>query len=324
MGEGPAEAARKGANQVNFAVIATTAVLIAVFLPVSFMKGEIGQIFAEFGIVLAVAVTVSGFVALTLSPVLAAELMPQEDRPGRLTRLVDRLMAVLERGCRAGLVRMMRLPQGLLATTGFAVAACFALWQSLPQEVTPEEDRGQFRICVTAPQGSSLACTDAATREVEAPLAPLREAGTASNITSITGTWGELRRAMIFVNLVPWDQRDESVRDFMAGLRGTLGQIAEVQTWMPPSSGLGIGGGRGGLQFMLGGPDIERASVWSEEFLPLLEAGPALSGAEIGRAANQPGATISVDRLRAQDLGFDAEAVSSALQTFVASRQVGE
>ncbi|WP_172330407.1 efflux RND transporter permease subunit [Mangrovicoccus sp. HB161399] len=324
MGESPAEAARRGANQVNFAVIATTAVLVAVFLPVSFMEGEIGQLFAEFGIVLAVAVTVSGFVALTLSPVLAARLMPEQDRPGLLTRTVDRAMAGLERGYRAGLGAALRLPELVLALAVAAVAASFALYQSLPQEVTPEEDRGQFRIFVTAPQGSSLAATDAAAREAEALLAPLREAGTVATVTSIVGLWGDLRRAMIFVNLVPWEERGQSVREVMDGLRGPLSRIAGAQTSMRPSSGLGIGGGRGGLQFMLGAPDIDRAAAWAEDLQPLLEADPALSGVEIGHAANQPGATISVDRLRAQDLGFDAQAVSSALQMLVASRTVGE
>ncbi|MAC78116.1 MAG: multidrug transporter AcrB [Rhodobacteraceae bacterium] len=324
MGESRMEAARKGANQVNFAVIATTAVLIAVFLPVSFMEGQIGQLFAEFGIVLAVAVSVSGFVALTLSPALAAMLLPREDKPNLLTRGVNHVIGWLERGYRAALRRCLKGPEVLLAVTAFAVAASVALYQTLPQEVTPQEDRGQFRIYMWAPQGSNLATTDAAARKVEAKLETLREAGLVSNVTTIVGMWGELRRAMMFVNLVPWEDRDQSVQEVMASLRAPLAEITEVGTWMRPSGGLGIGSGRGGIQFMLGGPDIERAAAWADDLALVLEEDPDLSGVEVGYAANQPGATLTVDRLRAQDLGLDAQTVSSTLQMLVASRTVGE
>ena len=324
MGESRAEAARRGANQVNFAVIATTAVLIAVFLPVSFMEGEIGQIFAEFGIVLAVAVSVSGFVALTLSPALAAMLLPRDDKPNLLTRLVNWIIGGVERAYRRALIGALKAPEILLAITAFAIAASVALYQTLPQEVTPEEDRGQFRIYVTAPQGSNLDYTDAAARKVEAILAPLQEEGLVSNVTAIVGIWGELRRAMFFVNLVPWEERDQSVQEVVASLRGPLSEITEAATWIRPSGGLGIGGGRGGIRFMLGGPDIDLAAAWAEELAVTLEADPDLSGVEVSYAANQPGATLSVDRLRAQDLGLDAQTVSSTLQTLIASRTVGE
>lgn len=204
MGKTRAEAARAGAAQVSFAVIATTAVLIAVFVPVSFMEGEIGKLFAEFGIVLAVAVTVSGFVALTLSPVLAARVMPRHDRPGLLTRAVDRMMRVLEGGYGAILTRLMARPLPILALTAFAMTSAFAIYQHLPRQLTPTEDRGQLRIYISAPQGSNLAYTDAVTRRVEDLLTPLREEGTIRNVTSIIGTWGETRRALLFVNLSSW------------------------------------------------------------------------------------------------------------------------
>ncbi|MFQ8433359.1 efflux RND transporter permease subunit [Amaricoccus sp. W119] len=318
------EAARRGANQVNFAVVSATAVLVAVFLPVSFMRGEIGQIFGEFGIVLAVAVSVSGFVALTLSPALAAKLLPREDRPGRLTRGVNAMLGRIERGYRAGLSMALRAPEILLAITAFAVAASLAFYQALPREVTPEEDRGQLRLYIAAPQGSNLEVTDAATRRIEALVEPLREEGVIANVTTVVGMWGELRRAVLFIGLVPWEERDKSVQDVMEQLRGQLADVTEVQTWMRPASGLGIGSGRGAIRFMLGGPDIEQAAAWADDLAATLEEDPELSGVEVGYVANQPGLTVSVDRLRAQDLGIDAEAVSTTLRTLIASRTVGE
>ncbi|MDZ5696649.1 efflux RND transporter permease subunit [Chelativorans sp. M5D2P16] len=324
MGMSRAEAARRGANQVNFAVVAATAVLVAVFLPVSFMEGEVGQLFGEFGIALAVAVAISGLVALTLSPVLATRLLPPEEKPGRLARVVGAVINRIENGYRASLSLVLARPVPILALAAFAIAAAFAIWRELPQELTPDEDRGQFRIYVTAPQGANLAYTDAAVRQIEAMLEPLRMEGVVSNITTIVGMWGELRRAMIFVNLVPWDERRASVNDLISELRPQLDQIAAAATAIRSSGGLGIGGGRGGLQFMLGGPDIERAAAWSEALMTGLEGYPGLSGLQASYAANQPGATLSVDRARAQDLGFDAQTVTQTLQALYASRSVGE
>ncbi len=323
-GETRAEAARKGAGQVGFAVIATTAVLIAVFVPVSFMEGEIGQLFAEFGIVLAVAVAVSGFVALTLSPVLASLVMPREDRPNLLTRSMDRVIGMLERGYGAVLTWMFRRPLPILAITAFIMASAFAIHQNLPRQLTPDEDRGQFRIYVAAPQGSNLAYTDAATRKIEATLEPMREAGLVRNVTAIVGIWGELRRSLIFVNLAPWDQRDVGVDEVIADLRTRLADVTEVSVFLRPSGGLGLGGSGGSIRWMVGGPDLDRAADWSEQMAETLEGDPRLASVEVGYDANQPGATLSIDRARAQDLGLDSETVAQTMQVLFASRTVGE
>jgi len=324
MGATRAEAARRGAGQVSFAVIATTAVLISVFLPVSFMEGELGQLFTEFGIVLAVAVAVSGFVALTLSPVLAARVMPREDRPNLLTRSVNRMIGWLERGYDAILARMIARPVPILAGTAFLMAAAFSVYQALPRQLTPDEDRGGFRIMLTAPQGSNLAYTDAAARRVEALLEPLREEGLVDNVTSIVGLWGQQRRAMMFVTLAPWDQREVGVEQVMSDLRPQLARITEVQGSIRPSGGLGIGGSSGSISWMLGGPDLDRAAAWAEDLAQALADAPGLGAVDVDHAANQPGATLSIDRARAQDLGLDSETVAQTLQVLFASRTVGE
>lgn len=324
MGKTRAEAARAGAAQVSFAVIATTAVLIAVFVPVSFMEGEIGKLFAEFGIVLAVAVTVSGFVALTLSPVLAARVMPRHDRPGLLTRAVDRMMRVLEGGYGAILTRLMARPLPILALTAFAMTSAFAIYQHLPRQLTPTEDRGQLRIYISAPQGSNLAYTDAVTRRVEDLLTPLREEGTIRNVTSIIGTWGETRRALLFVNLSSWGERDIGVDQVIAGLRPQLSAMTEAAIFIRPSGGLSVGGAAGSLRWMLGGPDMATTAAWSEDLAAMLEDDPRLASVEIGYAANQPGANLQIDRQRAQDLGLDAQTIAQTLQVLFASRTVGE
>lgn len=324
MGKSRLEAARDGASQVSFAVIATTAVLIAVFVPVSFMEGEIGKLFAEFGIVLAVAVAVSAVVALTLSPVLAARIMPREERPNWLTRGVNRVIGGLERGYGALLDRLIARPVPILAITAFLMAGAFAVYQHLPRQLTPDEDRGQIRITVTAPQGSNLAYTDAATRQVEALLEPLREDGVVTNVTTIVGTWGELRRSLLFVNLADWKNRDVSVDQVIAELRPQLSRITQAETFVRAAGGLGLGSGQGNIRWMLGGPDMERAAAWANDMAATLENDPRLASVEVNYSANQPGANLSIDRTRAQDLGLSAETIAQTLQVLFASRSVGE
>ena len=324
MGKSRAQAARDGSAQVSFAVIATTAVLIAVFVPVSFMEGEIGKLFAEFGIVLAVAVAVSALVALTLSPVLAAKIMPREERPNMLTRGVNRLIGWLERGYGAVLDRLIARPVPILAVTAFLMAGAFAIYGHLPRQLTPDEDRGQIRITVTAPQGSNLAYTDAATRQVEALLEPLRQDGTVTNVTTIVGTWGELRRSLLFVNLADWKDRDVSVDQVIDELRPGLSRITEAATFIRAAGGLGLGSGQGNIRWMLGGPDMERTAAWANDMAAMLEGDPRLASVEVSYSANQPGANLSIDRTRAQDLGLSAETIAQTLQVLFASRSVGE
>ncbi len=324
MGKSRLQAARDGTAQVSFAVIATTAVLIAVFVPVSFMEGEIGKLFAEFGIVLAVAVAVSALIALTLSPVLAAKIMPREERENWLTRTINRLIGGLERVYGRVLDRLIARPVPILAVTAFLMAAAFAVYQHLPRELTPPEDRGQIRITVTAPQGSNLAYTDAATRKVEALLEPLRQDGTVTNVTTIVGTWGELRRSLLFVNLADWKDRDVSVDQVIADLRPQLSRISEAATFIRAAGGLGLGSGQGNIRWMLGGPDMERTAAWASDMAAGLEDDPRLASVEVNYSANQPGANLSIDRARAQDLGLSAETIAQTLQVLFASRSVGE
>lgn len=324
MGASRAEAARRGAGQVSFAVIATTAVLIAVFLPVSFMEGQIGQLFAEFGIVMAVAVAVSGFVALTISPVLASLVLPREDKPGLLTRAVDRMIRWLE-GIYGGLLaRMIARPVPILAISAFAIASSFAIYQNLPRQLQPDEDRGQFLIFITAPQGSNLSYTDAAARKVEALLEPLREDGPVRNVTTIVGTWGETRRAIMIVTMSPWSERSVSVNDVVSELRPKLAGITEVAGFIRPSGGLGIRGSQGNIQWMLSAPDIARAVDWAEDVSAILEEDSRLASVEISYSANQPGANLHIDRARAQDLGLTPQSIAQVLQVLFASRSVGE
>mgnify|MGYP002713743634 CR=1 FL=1 len=256
----PAEAALIGAREIIGPVVAMTITLAAVYAPIGLMGGLTGSMFREFAFTLAGSVIVSGVVALTLSPVLAAKIMPREERPNLLTRTVNRMIGGLERIYGAVLDRLIARPVPILAATAFAMAGAFAVYGHLPRELTPPEDRGQIRITVTAPQGSNLAYTDMATRQVEAALEPLRQDGTVTNVTTIVGTWGELRRSLLFVNLAPWKERDRSVEEVIDTLRPELARITQAETFIRAAGGLGLSSGQGNIRWMLGGPDMARAA----------------------------------------------------------------
>jgi multidrug efflux pump len=322
-GEDRVTASERGADQVNFAVIATTLVLISVFVPISMMQGEVGRLFSEFGIALAIAVAISGFVALTLCPVLAARLLSRDAAHGRFGRAVERVFGILGTGYRALLSRALRMPIAVLAGAAFLAAASAAFYERLPSELTPPEDRGMFIVHVTAPQGSNLATTDRAARAVEAALEPWREAGVIENTTSIVGRWGELRRAAVIARLAEWDGRDMSQAELIAEVRPKLDAIGAASIRIQTPGGLGVGG-RGGLQAMLGGPDIESAAAWGEALVRRMEGWPGFTGVEMEYSPNQPGAVVEIDRRRARDLGLDAATIAQTMQVLIASRGVTE
>ena len=167
-------AARTGANQVFFAVVSTSAVLISVFVPLSFLEGEIGQLFREFGITLAIAVALSTFVALTLCPVMASLVLKKGMNDGRFARIVKTATDRLSSGYRSLLTRAIRAPLVILAIAAGLTGMSWTLYQTLPSQLTPDEDRGTFFVSVQAPAGSALGLTDAAVAQVEDLIAPYR------------------------------------------------------------------------------------------------------------------------------------------------------
>ncbi|WP_108661212.1 efflux RND transporter permease subunit [Acuticoccus kandeliae] len=325
LGEDRRVASERGADQVNFAVIATTLVLIAVFIPISMMEGSVGQLFAEFGVTLAIAVAVSSFVALTLCPVLAARLLPKSTEPGRFTRIVDTVLNGLNNVYRRILSRVLDRPVLTLGVAIFLMASAVAIYERLPSALTPQEDRGMFMVDVTTPQGSNLKTTDAAARRVEAALETLREEGLVTDTTAIVGSWGDLRRAMIIVRLANWEDRTVGQTEIINGLRRQFAAINSATIRIFAPSGLRVrGGGRGGMQVMVGGPDIESAAAAGELLAEAMRGSDRFAGTQLQYNPNQPGATVAIDRQRARDLGLDAGTIAETVQVLIASRSVTE
>ncbi|SFQ11506.1 efflux RND transporter permease subunit [Tranquillimonas alkanivorans] len=320
-GDDPHEAARKGANQVFFAVVSTSATLIAVFLPLSFLQGEIGKLFTEFGITLAIAVAVSTFVALSLCPVIAARVLTEGMSEGRFARMVHSATARLSDGYRRALTRAVGAPALVLGIAAFLSGMSWTLYQQLPSQLTPNEDRGTFFVSVSAPAGSALGLTDAAVRQVEDLIAPYREDGTVEDVISIVGHYGEEGRAFIVATMAPWGEREMGPRDVISELRPSFDQItlAGVQSFAP--SGLDAGGDSG-LGIIVTAPSFEQVAEYSARLADRLRENGDIVGVRRAYEVNTPGYDIRVNRDLARQIGVDARAVSDSVRTFFASADV--
>jgi multidrug efflux pump len=322
-GDPPDEAARRGANEVFFAVVSTSATLIAVFVPLSFLTGEIGRIFSEFGITLAIAVAVSTFVALTLCPVIAARVLKNDRRESRFSKLVDAATRRMTDGYRSILARAIRVPVLVLGIAAILSGMSWTLYQELPSQLAPDEDRGVFFVSVSAPAGSALGLTDSAVRQVEDMIAPYVERGVVDDTISIVGQYGETGRAFIVATMAPWGDRDMGPRDVISELRPQFASItlANVRSFAP--SGLDAGGGAG-LELIVTAPSFEAAADYSETMTQRLREEDGIVGVRRGYEVNTPGYDISVNRELARGIGVDARTISDALRVFFASAEVTE
>ncbi len=305
-----------GTRQVFFAVVATTAVLVSVFVPISFLGGTTGMLFREFGIVLASAVIISSFVALSLVPAAAARLVSGSDRnhlPGRIATLGN----AINDGYRRTLRGVLNHPWMIvLAALLFAGGAGF-VYQALDKELVPSEDRGTLRILATGPDGVGIPYMDRQTEQIEDLLQPLLESGEAQAVYAVVGTW-DPNRSLVTLPLADWSQRARSQQEIQEELRQKLAAI--------PGSRVGIWGGNslnlrtwgGGLRVALLGNDYDEIFAAAQDFAAAVEERlPELRRPRISFDPTQPQLSVLIDRRRAADLGVDFQGLAATLRAMI-------
>lgn len=319
-GMGPRAGAVVGAQQVFFAVIATTLTLIAVFVPISFLPGDAGRLFTEFGFVLAVTVAISSFVALTLCPMLASLSDGLGQSPGLIAgpgaRIAKLYAAMIRPIVRAPLVTVVI---AVLLASG----AVFA-YDELGEELVPPEDRGMVSVWLQGPDGTGLDYTDSQVVQVEEMLRPYVEQGVAEGLYSITGRY-DLNRGSIGVRLIPWQEREISQADIETGIRDDLDALpgARARTFSGNSLGL-RGGAGGGLSVALTGPNYPDIAAAADAFAQDLAAIEGLSGIRVQYQATQPQLSIGVDRDRASDLRVPMSTLSGTLRALIDEDEIAE
>jgi len=315
MGAGPRAAAVLGTKEIVFAVLATTATLAAVFIPVSFMPGIVGNLFSEFGFVLAFSVTISAAVALTVCPMLAAKLGTgaegHEDNSilgrigGGLTRLYMFIVEICLR--LRWIVVLICLAFGALGWIAF---------QSLKQEITPAEDRGVIQIRLNAQQGSNLDYMSKLTGRVEAVLAPYKQSGEVTHVLSSIGNSGA-NRAMIIASLAPWHDRHRAQQNIQTELQKKLGDIAGLQISLQGANSLGIRGGGQGLRFAIVGPSYERLSATAVKLVNKLQELPDFRSVRTDYDTTQPQLSVRINREAATKLGVPLETITSLINAMI-------
>nr|WP_263480886.1 efflux RND transporter permease subunit [Pseudosulfitobacter pseudonitzschiae] len=320
-GMGPRAAAVNGTSQVFFAVVTTTATLAAVFVPLSFLPGQAGGLFREFGFTLAMAVLLSSVVALSLCPVLASRMLtkaPDQNARGPMIWLGNRLMRLYETSLRGALA----MPFVIVLIAAIVAATAAMMAGSIRQELTPAEDRAVALLSVTAPQGVSLDYTRSKMREIEEIVAPMQEAGEITNVFSITGFGADNRGFMVFT-LAKWEDRTRSQQDIVSEINGKLGGIIGVRAFAIQPNSLGIRGAGRGLAFAITGDSYDQLSKVAEDMVAQLSQNPDMGQVRLEYERTQPQLFVQIDRALAADLGIDITGLGQALQAMLDGRTVG-
>ncbi len=323
QGLGPRAAAVLGTREVFFAVIATTATLAAVFVPLSFLPGQVGGLFREFGFVLAFSVALSALVALTLCPMLASRLLkPHEHREGGdpLGRFGDAFSRFYRRTLHACLAAPLVV---------FAVAVLFSLsalaaFSLITSELTPREDRSALLLRVTAPQGVSLDFMRDQMQRIEENLEPLRKSGEIANLFSISGFGSSKNSGFMVLTLAPWEERSRSQDEIAADVNAAAARVPAVRAFAMQPNSLRIRGGGSGLQFALVGADHQTLTNAATRLVAAIEESGRFDGPRLTNDISQAQLSVTVDRERAAELGIDFTGLSQALQSLLDGRSIAD
>ncbi|MDY8107888.1 efflux RND transporter permease subunit [Fulvimarina sp. 2208YS6-2-32] len=326
MGLTPKAAAVVGAREMFFAVVSTTATLAAVFVPISFLPGQAGGLFREFGYVLAAAVTISSFIALTLCPMMAAYLLKdleKERKPNILVRAVQVFGGWLAGLYAVSLRGTLNYPLATIIVAALFSGAAYLSFLQLPQELTPPEDRAVVLLRISAPQGASLDYTTAQMRKVEEILMPYVEGGEANNVFAISGNGGASSGFMV-LSLVGWDERIRGQAEIVAEINANLRRIPGVRAFAIQPNSLGIRGGGEGLSFAVAGQDFDTLADTADRVVTAMEEDGRFGRVRLGSESTQPQLSVSIDRALASDLGIGIDGLAVAIQALLDGRQIGE
>ena len=318
-------AAVLGTRQVFFAILATTATLISVFVPISFLPSEAGRLFREFGFVLAVTVAISSFVALTLVPMLVSKLPDRsQQESGPLRHGLDTLGGIFVSTYKWMLDLLLRHPVVTLALCGVIVVAAYLTYGSLKEELVPEEDRGRITVRLTGPDGVGLTYTDRQVAFVENILSPYVADGVVKRLYTITGRY-DLNRGQIDAPLVDWSHRTVSEGDIARKVNQALKQLPGAQARVRRANSLNLRNADGGLEIALIGDSYDRIFAESNAFVRSIENKlPWITNLRIEFRATQPELSIEIDRERASDLGVDIEDLATTIQVLIDEFEVAE
>jgi len=318
-GRPPKQAAIEGIREIAGAVVAMTLTLAAVYAPVAFSPGRTGRLFTEFALTLAATVLISGFVALTMSPMMCAKLLKGHQAHGRIYMAIERFLEAMTSGyARALRLTLKAKPLVVLAALGLAGGA-YLLFTNLPSELAPIEDRGVVQVIGVAPEGATI---DYTVRYAQQFTDVLTQAPEVESIFTVAG-FPEPTRTFAFARLAPWEDRERSQQEIVEELRPGLSRIPGLMAFANNPPSLGRGASSRPVEFIIQtSGTYDQLNDYLEAMLAAARENPGLTNLDTNLKLNKPQVEVEVDRERVADVGSDVATVGRTLETLIGGRQV--
>ena len=327
LGEPALLAALRGSRQIGFAVVATTLVLVAVFLPIAFLEGNVGRLFAEFAISVAFAVIFSGIVALTLTPMLCSKMLRPPQEEGFLHRMTEPGFEAMNRGYARALRWSLANPTAIVIVAILTSVAAVALFGMLKKEFAPTEDRGSFTIQVVGPEGASVDYMTKHLLNLEKEAMKLFDAKEADSVFTVLSsssgnTLGAVNEGRISIRLKNWDERSRSTRDIIQELTPKLRDNPWIRAVAINPPGLGRRGSNSPFQMVISGNTYEELADLRDIIFDRAAENPNLINLTSDYDETKPQLRVDINRNRATDLGVTVRDIGETLQTLLGSRRV--
>jgi hydrophobe/amphiphile efflux-1 (HAE1) family protein len=317
-GMSPMQAAIKGSNEIFMAVISISVTLAAVFLPVMFMEGFVGRLFREFGVVIASAVLISAFVALTLTPMLNAYLMkPTGHKHTRFYELTEPYFVAMTQGYARTLRKFLSFKWVSFVILGICFAMIAWFWINLRKETAPYEDRSLLNVSITGPEGSTYKYMTHYMRDLTQMVndsVPEKMVNIVNTAPGFSGT-GSPNTGRMRIGLVPPQERERSQEQIADDLNRQVKQFTGVRTFISQQPTISVNR-RGGMpiQYIIQAPNFEKLEEKIPQFLELAQSDPTFGNVDVDLKFNRPELTLTIDREKAQSLGVSVLDVAQTLQ----------
>ncbi len=324
QGENPEEAARKGSTEIYFAVISTTVSVVAVFLPVIFLQGLTGRLFREFGLVVASAVAISAFVSLTLTPMMSSKILKRRAVQPWLYRKTEPFFMGLTNAYASALDGFMKRRWLGFVVIVLAAAIIFFLGKSTPSELSPLEDRSEFRLQAQAQEGATFEYMDRNVKELTQFIA--EEVPERSGMVSVTAPgFGSAGVNSGFVRVILKDpkDRDRTQQQIVDDITGKVRKYSSVRTFTTQAQTIGDRRGGFPLQFVIQAADIEKLKKVLPQFMLKASASPLFAFVDLDLKFNKPEISITIDRDKARNLGVNVLDISQTLQLGLSGSRFG-
>ncbi len=323
QGMSPIEAGIKGTDEIFFAVVSTTVTLVAVFFPIVFLQGVTGRLFREFSLVIAGAVLISAFVALTFTPMLSTKLLRPATTSGKLYRVTEPFFTGMIAWYRGALQTFLKRRYWAVIVLLLSLGGIWWLWTSIPAEMAPLEDRSMFTVSSTAPEGSSYDYTLAYSDQISAVIDQQVPEQVPDGHLEMVGFRGNANSAYFNVMLVDADQRERTQQEIVDELTPVMARMTGAKTIVSQLATFESRGGGLPVRYVIQGRNLDDMREILPKFMNEVAQSPVFSASDQNLRFTKPELTVNIDRDRASALGVTVQNIAQTLQLAMSEQRIG-